>query len=499
MFNFILFFVLQQTASQGEGDVAGLMEEDALSGPEAGESNGVETDDDKQEIVQSRQGYSSTTIRNRNGTQSEGTLEDITEECHTHQHNHRDKCNVHVSSVTIPGRLSSTHDDEELHSGRFVFRSSHDAGSLNANVKEHDSVSFHKEPSHVMQEFDDSNKTSAIQTQSNNCVFDSRCRVGLNIVKTNGAVMDKHRQGLLGGSLLAEEGKRKATITNGYHSNCKDSGSNDEPVRRASFSDLRSRFESATEKSSEPQVKRKISATKVHNGLARSAVSTSYLTLQTSSKESDDKPQIESVTDSVCHGDNGYVTKIDVDELVQNIVDSNDIVDYEHYKSDIDNVDTDDNVEEENGKNAVDGLVKVSNHENVASVRLSTSSCDETVREGEPRKDVESIDTSTCLQHDPQDDNGSSCVDIQQETQVSRANVVLSVSRDEDQSDIMDHMEHQSHASLSGEENGEVVKIELPKELNMSRAGEDIDQEEGNTKGDALSNSNMVYMGKESK
>ena len=482
----ILFFVFQQTASQGEGDVAGLMEEDALSGPEAGDSNGVELDDDKQEIVQSQQGYSSTTNGGRHANQSDGALENISEECHTHNDIHfPDK-----RDIKIPRRPSLTRDDDEFNSGTFVFRSSHDAGSLNANIKEYKSVSSsHKEPSLTTQDFvDESTKTSTLfPSQSNNCVFDSRHRVGLDIVKTNGAVTDNRGQKLRGGSSVSElvEEKHKETVTNGYHGNGKDSGNADEPVRRTSFSDLRSRFESAMENTREPQVKRNISATKVTNGLVRSAVSTSYLTLQTSKEsEVNDKPHIKSVTDSACHGDNVCVTTIDVDEHVQNNVDANDIVD------------------DGNCKSEGDGFVEVSNHKSVASVCISTSSCDDVVREGEPMKDVESIDTSTCVEQDSHDDGGVSCVVAEQETQVSTATVTLSVSNipeDEHKSDIMDLMEQQSDASLSVEENGEVVKTDLPYEPNMLGAGEDIDQDEGNTKGDAIMNGDVIYMGKESK
>ena len=463
------------------------MEEDALSGPETGDSNGVELDDDKQD-VQSRQGYSSTTNRNRKpDNQSDGALADISEEFHTLQDHNRDKYNEQpLSSVVIPRKLSLTHDDEEFQSGKFVFRSSHDAGSLNANVREYKSVSSHKEPSHMIQDFDDeSTKTTAsFLSQSNNCVFDSRYRVGLNIVKTNGAVTDKHGQGLQGSSLSEPvEGKNEVNITNGYHGNSKDNGNTDEPVRRTSFSDLRSRFESATENLSEPQMKRNISATKVNNGLARSAVSTSYLTLQTN-KESDDKPQIKSVIDSACHGDNVCVTTIDVDEHVQN------------------NVDTDDIVDDGNCKNGGDDLVEVSTHKSVASVCILTSSCDDLVREGEPMKDFESIDTTTCVKQDSHDDDGGSCVDLEQETQVSTATVVLSVSNiaeDEDKSEFIDLVEQQSDAGLSGVENGEVVTPEPPYKPNMLGAGEDIDQEQGNTNGDAISNGDVIYMGKEGK
>ena len=445
-----------------------------------------------------------------------GALTDILEEGHTPLDQHsRDE--HHPSPVSFPWQPSSTHAhrSEELHSGRFSIRASHevdDVGRLNANIEEYESVVRrgsvgHTEPTHNAP--DRNSAELAHSTQLGTCVFDSRNVASQNHVSDR--VVTNHQGPEMRSDSSTEE-YYQAAITNGYHSNHKDGGEVDDADTRVSFTDLRSRFE--TEKSCDRVVKRSFSATKVNH--THSIVSTSSLKFQNNNESRrEDDECTKPVTDSVRDSKSRYVTEICVNhsdtgegEPVMSVVgrESECSVDSTRHmtlrsspatnshtaegewsatelRQGIDSPGTSESVEMDS--HTYDTGVSVDSRIDNTSVSVDSH--------------TDNIDSRTSVSLDSYTDDTGVSEDSRTDVKVSTAKVVLSVSNVSQDDDTDDRLPGELVSSAMADDRGEEFRDrEVPSELSPSE-GEGVYEEEENVQEDELQEGSVLIMGQESK
>ena len=506
--------MLQQTTSQGEGDIAGVIdaEEDEAMLPAEGEPdecNVAVPEDVETEPIERWNGSPNW----RPEGEGVGVLTDILEEGHTPLDQHsRDE--HHPSPVSFPWQPSSTHAhrSEELHSGRFAIRASHevdDVGRLNANIEEYESVvrsgsMAHTEPTHNAPERN--NAELAHSTQLGTCVFESQNVASQNHVSERVVIMNH-----LGPEMRSDSSTEEyyqAAITNGYHSNHKDGGEVDGVDTRVSFTDLRSRFE--TEKSCDRVVKRRFSATKVNH--SHSTESTSSLKFQNNNESGrEDDECTEPVADSVNVSKSRYVAKISVNnsdtcegEPATSVVgqESECLVEDTRHVTLRSAPATNSHIAEgEWGATELRQGVDSHTHDTGVSVDSCTYdtgvSVDSHTDNIGMSVDSRTNDISVSLDSYTYDTGVSE--DSRTDVKVSTAKVVLSVSSVSQDDDTDDRLPGESVSTAMADDRSEEIRERVgPSELSHLE-GEGVYKEEGSVEEDELQEGNVLIMGQDSK
>ena len=500
--------MLQQSQGEGEGDLAGMVdvEEDEAVLPAEGEPdecNGAVPEDVEAEPVERWNGNHHW----RTEGEGVGALTDIVEEGHTPLDQHSRDEHHHPSPVSFPWQPSATHvhRSEELHSGRFAIRASHevdDVGRLNANIEEYESAVrsgsvAHTEPTHNAP--DRNSAELAHSTQLGTCVFDSQNVTSQNHVSAR--VVTNHQGPEMRSDSSTEE-YYQAAITNGYHSNHKDGSEIDDADTRVSFTDLRSRFE--TEKSCDRVVKRSFSATKVNH--THSTVSTSSIKFQNNNESRRENDECtEPVTESVSDSKSRYVTEISVNssdthegEPAISVVSRESecsVEDTRHVTLRSSPATNSHTAEGEWGATELrQGAESVGMNSHTHDTRVSVDSCTYDTGMG-----VDSRTNDISVSLDSYTDDTVLSEDSRTDVKVSTAKVVLSVSSVSQDDDTDDRLPGESVSSATADDRREEFRDrEVPNELSPSE-GEGVYDEEGIVEEDELQEGSVLIMGQESK